>query len=197
MKNTSNTFNIIIPKKWENPLTSSKSKEEILKNLKGISSEDINTIWKEINSAEKSETTETKQEEKEQRCSEEHLMAVRELILRQGIKLIERDPISFIGWKPIFIWTFWNKFFIFHDYDCIWKDIDWLWCMRDEKTDKHINVINVEWKPTLLVKIGYEDIIIWGNEKIDAGIFFHNHEETGYTTQEITKFLESLKNYLG
>ena len=46
MKNTLNK--IIIPKKWLESFASTKSKEEILKNLNGISSEDINKIWESI-----------------------------------------------------------------------------------------------------------------------------------------------------
>jgi hypothetical protein len=198
MKNTSNTFNIIIPKKWESPLESSNKKDEILKNLKGISTEDIDSIWEEIDSWLEARKEERKKEEfqeikdEEERCSEEHVLAIREFLLRLWFQLFDWDPLAFVKGKPVFIWTRWNKFFVFHDYDCICKDIDWLWCMKDEETDMYVNVINVEWKPTLVVKIWYEDIIIWGEDQIDAGIFFRNHEESGYTVKEIRQFLESL-----
>jgi hypothetical protein len=78
----------------------SQSKEELLDNLKSISSEDINTISEEIttsltNKKEEPETQkiEEKSPKEKESYSEEHLLMVREFLLRLGYTILNRDPI--------------------------------------------------------------------------------------------------------
>ncbi len=212
MKNTLNK--IIIPKKWSISLSSSKSKEEILKNLNDISSEDINNIWeaikeskdKDINSEssiqesniEESTNKESNKktwEKNSKECSEEHALIVREFFLRMGYTVLNQDTI-WIDWKPLFILKKWNELFISHDYDILSWNISWVFPLKDTNDDTIKTAIEVWWKPALVVKIGYEDIILWGIDKIDAWIFFRNqHEQGSYTVQQISEFLNGLIRY--
>ena len=212
MKNTLNK--IIIPKKWSISLSSSKSKEEILKNLNDISSEDINNIWeaikeskdKDINSEssiqesniEESTNQESNKEAWEKNSkeySEEHALIVREFFLRMGYTVLNQDTI-WIAWKPLFILKKWNELFISHDYDILSWNISWVFPLKDTNDDTIKTAIEVWWKPALVVKIGYEDIILWGIDKIDAWIFFRNqHEQGSYTVQQISEFLNGLIRY--
>lgn len=212
MKNTLNK--IIIPKKWSVSLSSSKSKEEILKNLNDISSEDINNIWEAIkeskdkdNNSEVSihepkieestnqESNKETWEKNSKECSEEHALMVREFFLRMGYTILNKETI-WVAWKPLFILKKWNELFISHDYDILSWNISWVYPLKDTSDNSIKTAIEVWWKPALVVKIGYEDIIIWGIDKIDAGIFFRNQEEHGsYTIQQISEFLNGLIRY--
>ena len=212
MKNTLNK--IIIPKKWFISLSSSKSKEEILKNLNDISSEDINNIWEAIkeskdkdNNSEVSihepniEESTNKESNKKtwekniKEYSEEHALMVREFFLRMGYTVLNQDTI-WIAWKPLFILKKWNELFISHDYAILSWNISWVFTLKDTNDGTIKTAIEVWWKPALVVKIGYEDIILWGIDKIDAWIFFRNqHEEGSYTVQQISEFLNDLVRY--
>ena len=202
MKNNLNR--IIIPKKWTTSLASSKSKEEILRNLKDISSDDINTIWEAILDSEdeelessiskpdNSETAEVIEEWKSWEWSEERALMTREFFLRLGYSILNKDTL-WVAWKPFFILQKWDEIFVAHDFEIMCWKISWVYPLKDTSDDSIKAVIEIGWKPVLVVKIGYEDIIIWGNEKIDAGIFFRDQYERGsYTVQEISEFIKGL-----
>ena len=197
MTKSINNYSIIIPKKWNSASVTSQSKEELLDNLKSISSEDINTISEEIttsltNKKEEPETQkieENSPKEKES-YSEEHLLMVREFLLRLGYTILNKDPI-FVAWKPIFVCKRWEKITVYSEFDKIADNIEKIHIFKD--SDKALAFIEVAWKPTFIARIWYENIIFWWNDQIDADIFFRDHEE--YSIEEITKFLESLHHY--
>lgn len=193
-----NTINkIIIPKKWTESLASSKTKEELLRELKNISTEDINNVWEAILESKLNKTEEGKEKPiiKDEEYPEERILMVREYLLRLGYSILHMDPIM-AAWKPIFICKRWNEIFIYNEYDQIWKNITWVYGLKDTKKNTTESVITVEWRPTLVVRIWFEDIILRWEDQIDAGIFFRKNEENPtYTVQEITQFLESLWNH--
>lgn len=212
MKNTLNK--IIIPKKWLESFASTKSKEEILKNLNDISSEDIKNIWesitaskdKDINSeasiqesnieaSTNQESNKEAWEKNSKEYSEEHALMVREFFLRMGYTVLNQDTI-WIAWKPLFILKKWDELFISHDYPILSWNISWVFPLKDTSDGTIKTAIEVWWKPALVVKIGYEDIILWGIDKIEAWIFFRNqHEQGSYTVQQISEFLNNLIRY--
>ena len=201
MKNTPNKMHIIIPKKWDNSLASPKTKEDILKELNGISTEDIKSIWEEIESEshsskqDESKTHKTKEPSKNEEYSMEHALMIREFLLRLWFVILNDEPII-VAWKSINICKRWDEITIYNEFDVVWEHVSWVFNLIDTEDNTTKSVIEVDWEPTLVAKIGYEDIIIWWKEEIDAGIFFRNHEEgTPYTVQEISNFLKSLKHY--
>ena len=165
-------FNIIIPQDKNSLSSSTNSKDDILRDLQGISDEDIGALW------DLKDITEEAQEEKEQykdkqnidnteRCSEEHVLFVKEFILRQWFQLVERDPLWFVKWKPIFICRFWNKIYIFFDYDLIWKDFDVIYSMEDDEDGGEKGVFSYKWVPVLCGKKEGKDIIIYWNQELE------------------------------
>ena len=155
----------------------------------GISEEITTSLTNKKEEPETQKIEENSPKEKES-YSEEHLLMVREFLLRLGYTILNRDPI-FVAWKPIFVCKRWEKITVYSEFDKIADNIEKIHIFKD--SDKALAFIEVAWKPTFIARIWYENIIFWWNDQIDADIFFRDHEE--YSIEEITKFLESLHHY--
>lgn len=158
--------NIIIPQDKDFSV-SSKSRKEILENLKSITSEEIDTIWKAVNQIKNSKKEvpakgENKTIKNNERPSEEHLMAIREFILRIWLKLSYENPLTFVNWEPIFLWRSESKkkWYVFFGYNIIWKNLDNLYSFKNSNKTTSGLVYDFNGTPILIWIRGDDYFII-------------------------------------